>query len=145
MTTLQEAAMRKALEVLENGNRSPITTAANILRTALAQQVEPTGWKLVPVEPTDAMEIAGALAYDQSKCHDSIGQLIDAWSAMLATAPAPQPAQRIGTNSGHGHVWPRPDGNKARCGGPTGGCKKCLEDVALLQSTQPVLQGEVSP
>lgn len=44
--TTQEDAMRRALEVLENGNRSPITTAANILRTALAQQGEkqPVAW-----------------------------------------------------------------------------------------------------
>lgn len=27
-------------------------------------------------------------------------------------------APPIGTNAGHGHVWPRPDGVKARCGGP---------------------------
>lgn len=47
MTTLQESAMRKALEVLENGNRSPIKTAANILRTALAQQGEQTDQRLV--------------------------------------------------------------------------------------------------
>ena len=29
-----------------------------------------------------------------------------------------------GTNTGHGHVWPRPDGRKARCGGPRF-CQEC--------------------
>lgn len=32
-----------------------------------------------------------------------------------------------GTNTGHGHVWERPDGVKARCGGP-GLCKLCSKD-----------------
>lgn len=34
-----------------------------------------------------------------------------------------------GTNSGHGHVWERPDGNKARCGGPSL-CEQCAADAA---------------
>lgn len=40
------------------------------------------------------------------------------------------PANRIGANSGHGHVWPRPDGAKARCGGP-GLCAQCSRDQAI--------------
>lgn len=32
-----------------------------------------------------------------------------------------------GTNTGHGHVWPRPDGYLARCGGPST-CVQCLAD-----------------
>lgn len=32
-----------------------------------------------------------------------------------------------GANEGHGHVWERPDGVKARCGGP-GLCKICSRD-----------------
>jgi hypothetical protein len=32
-----------------------------------------------------------------------------------------------GTNSGHGHVWKRPDGIVARWGGP-GLCRECRED-----------------
>ncbi len=42
----------------------------------------------------------------------------------------------IGTNTGHGHVWERPDGEKARCGGP-GMCPECNRDAArvgLIQS-----------
>jgi hypothetical protein len=37
---------------------------------------------------------------------------------------------RIGTNTGHGHVWERPDGVKARCGGPSM-CTECARDQAL--------------
>lgn len=33
------------------------------------------------------------------------------------------------SNTGHGHVWPRPDGLKARCGGPVL-CAECARDAA---------------
>lgn len=39
---------------------------------------------------------------------------------------------RIGTNTGHGHAWPRPDGVKARCGGP-GICRECAVDAAMVE------------
>ena len=32
-------------------------------------------------------------------------------------------------NTGHGHVFPRPDGVRARCGGP-GMCAECSRDLA---------------
>lgn len=37
-----------------------------------------------------------------------------------------------GENAGHGHVWPRPDGMKARCGGPAL-CSACRHDQARAQ------------
>jgi hypothetical protein len=37
------------------------------------------------------------------------------------------------TDCGHGHVYPRPDGHKARCGGP-GMCMRCAMD--LMQKDQ---------
>lgn len=37
------------------------------------------------------------------------------------------------TNTGHGHVWARPDGVKARCGGP-GICKQCSLDAGRLKA-----------
>jgi len=38
-----------------------------------------------------------------------------------------KPTDGPGTNTGHGHVWPRPDGQKARCGGfPK--CNVCVSD-----------------
>lgn len=53
--------------------------------------------------------------------------------------PPPQPsletALEYGTNTGHGHVWPRPDGVKARCGGP-GLCAQCSRDEARLGAAQ---------
>ena len=33
------------------------------------------------------------------------------------------------TNTGHGHVWPRPDGTRMRCSG-TYMCKECQADAA---------------
>ncbi len=35
-------------------------------------------------------------------------------------------------NTGHGHVWPRADGMKARCGGPEM-CGECAKDLAQKQ------------
>ena len=32
-------------------------------------------------------------------------------------------------NTGHGHVYPRPDGRRTRCGGP-GICHLCFRDAA---------------
>lgn len=34
-----------------------------------------------------------------------------------------------GSNTGHGYVWKRPDGQKARCGGPSM-CRECAQDLA---------------
>lgn len=39
-----------------------------------------------------------------------------------------------GLNTGHGHVRPRPDGPKARCGGPAI-CSECAREQAQQQST----------
>lgn len=38
---------------------------------------------------------------------------------------------RVGTNSGHGHAWARPDCYKARCGG-VALCRLCAHDFALV-------------
>lgn len=35
-------------------------------------------------------------------------------------------------NTGHGHVWARPDGIKARCGGP-GLCETCRAELASVR------------
>jgi hypothetical protein len=43
-------------------------------------------------------------------------------------------ADRIGTNTGHGHIWERPDGIKMRCGGP-GICKECTQDAKIVALT----------
>lgn len=56
-----------------------------------------------------------------------------------ASQPAPSTAgdasPATGTNTGHGHVWARPDGVRMRCGGPRV-CSVCASDkAAILQST----------
>jgi hypothetical protein len=40
-----------------------------------------------------------------------------------------------GTNTGHGHVWPRPDGVRARCGGPAM-CQRCAIDAAITKQVK---------
>lgn len=45
-------------------------------------------------------------------------------------------ANKPGTNTGHGHVWQRPDGVKARCGGP-GLCKECSRDARPFVGKSP--------
>lgn len=35
-------------------------------------------------------------------------------------------------NIGHGHVWERPDGMRARCGGPSV-CSECSSDAMRLK------------
>ncbi len=46
---------------------------------------------------------------------------------ILATSPG----SPVGTNAGHGHAWERPDGMKARCGGP-GMCSQCRSDEMMV-------------
>jgi hypothetical protein len=36
--------------------------------------------------------------------------------------------RKPGTNTGHGQVWPRPDGRRSRCGGPRL-CEQCRADA----------------
>lgn len=45
---------------------------------------------------------------------------------------------RYMTNQGHGHVWPRPDGSRARCGGARM-CAKCAKDAADLAAARECL------
>jgi hypothetical protein len=42
---------------------------------------------------------------------------------------------RVGGNSGHGHAWSRPDGVRARCGGP-GLCIECSYDQELVAESR---------
>ncbi len=43
------------------------------------------------------------------------------------------PAEQAGTNVGHGHVFPRADGVKMRCGGP-GLCSECAADASRARA-----------
>ena len=48
-----------------------------------------------------------------------------------------------GTNTGHGHVWKRPDGNTARCGGPEF-CDECYDDALMWGDGSPEPQGIIT-
>ena len=48
------------------------------------------------------------------------------------------------TNQGHGHVWPRPDGVKMRCGGP-GLCRECSGDQSDKLKSECTTTLEVQP
>lgn len=54
------------------------------LSPSLPVREEPTGWKLVPVEPTEEMLAAG------EPHMDGVSHLGDAWEAMLASSPSVQ-------------------------------------------------------
>lgn len=49
--------------------------------------------------------------------------------------------ERMPINIGHGHVYKRPDGVKARCGGP-GICTECSRDLAQAEAKQRGQQSE---
>jgi hypothetical protein len=50
----------------------------------------------------------------------------------------------IGANTGHGHVWERPDGMKAKCGGPSI-CSACAKDKAAMGSYSHPLPAQAIP
>ncbi|HEP9297430.1 TPA: hypothetical protein VDV42_004510 [Pseudomonas aeruginosa] len=52
------------------------------------------------------------------------------------------PAEQAGTNVGHGHVFPRADGVKMRCGGP-GLCSECAADAYRARAALAQPSGEV--
>lgn len=86
------------------------------------------------------------LADDAERTQDSSGLGITKATAMMYRAiagkintfqdeklEAPALSWGPGTNTGHGHVWRRPDGIRARCMGP-GGCLVCSEDKVRLNN-----------
>ncbi|MDH0300066.1 hypothetical protein [Pseudomonas aeruginosa] len=52
------------------------------------------------------------------------------------------PVEQAGTNVGHGHVFPRADGVKMRCGGP-GLCSECAADAYRARAALAQPSGEV--
>jgi hypothetical protein len=57
-----------------------------------------------------------------------------------ASSFAPRPATPADpANTGHGHVHPRPDGQKARCGGP-GPCAQCTLDQQATDRTSEITE-----
>lgn len=76
-----------------------------------------------------AEELAGVdMALDAANSKD-IALLHEAAAALRAQQPQPIATAPRNPNSGHGHVWPRPDGVRMRCGGP-GVCPECSRDLA---------------
>ncbi|HCF1395728.1 TPA: hypothetical protein NH846_006165 [Pseudomonas aeruginosa] len=61
---------------------------------------------------------------------DERERLVNEWKAARAWKPSPAQA---GANVGHGHVFPRADGVKMRCGGP-GLCPECSADASRART-----------
>lgn len=57
-------------------------------------------------------------------------------NATLLPCDAPAQPEPSNKNTGHGHVRPRPDGRRARCGGP-GICAECSREKAALSQPEP--------
>ncbi|EOF7894446.1 hypothetical protein ACK2MY_004900 [Pseudomonas aeruginosa] len=56
--------------------------------------------------------------------------------------PAHPAVEQVGANVGHGHVFPRADGVKMRCGGP-GLCSECTADASRARAALAQPSGEV--
>lgn len=75
------------------------THECNELRALAAEQPQPeapSGWRMVPVEPTEAMLAAGAAAESNASTHVQERLTLLAYRAMLAAAPppaAPEPSE----------------------------------------------------
>lgn len=85
---------------------------------------------------TSRMEYAA-----QDEFHILPPRLRRLWRRLQELSPKPwKPAQgavqqQAQANQGHGHVTPRPDGVKARCGGPAI-CKVCQAELAAVGCTK---------
>ncbi len=53
--------------------------------------------------------------------------------SLVHPCPAHPAVEQAGTNVGHGHVFPRADGVKMRCGGP-GLCSECAADASRARA-----------
>jgi hypothetical protein len=70
--------------------RAPVEPRGGWLRAARAAiaAAEPPGWKLVPVEPTLGMLIAGS---DDTDTNANRAEVRRSWAAMVKAAPLPPP------------------------------------------------------
>jgi hypothetical protein len=72
---------------------------------------------------------------DQDVDHERAAEVFSALNDWLVSggflpndwSPKTVPTVGKGSNTGHGHAWPRPDGKKARCGG-INMCGACRRD-----------------
>ena len=106
------------------------------------------GFTIVPNEPTEAMIKANralTLIDKDSRALNSPAparpttRREDVTNEELATEleRVALRSESRNQNTGHGHVYPRPDGNKARCGGPRM-CSECALDFVRKNSEAPV-------
>lgn len=76
---------------------------------------------------------AGTVATDRDRQRPCDSEPHGEDAGVAATHDAKPRSSRVGTNTGHGHVWARPDGVRARCGGPAL-CSECARDAAHLRT-----------
>ncbi|HDR3036400.1 TPA: hypothetical protein QCK83_006094, partial [Pseudomonas aeruginosa] len=62
--------------------------------------------------------------------------------SLVHPCPAHPAVEQAGTNVGHGHVFPRADGVKMRCGGPAL-CSECAADAYRARAALAQPSGEV--
>jgi hypothetical protein len=85
---------------LQHRSLAAVDCSIAVLDSILAApdaQAAPAGFKLVPLEPTEAMLRAAADCQDADPEDDYQSDLYFAWKAMLAAAPAPSTAQAAQT------------------------------------------------
>lgn len=73
----------------EGGFEKDLAIAQAALEAALQPAVG-GGWKMVPVEPTEEMQIAGFQAWEATCFRSDVSQGDDIYKAMLAASPAIQ-------------------------------------------------------
>jgi hypothetical protein len=82
-----------------------------------------------PKLPELPYAVARALELLDAAGQNEAADALEAYARAAVEQATPEKEDGPGSNTGHGHVWPRPDGGRARCGGP-GLCKPCAADAA---------------
>ena len=77
----------------------------------------------------DDLKVILTYAIQSKTAIDTIGQHLRAMLNHKGNALSVSKNAGPRTNTGHGHVWERPDGVKAKCGGP-GLCEECWVDLS---------------
>jgi len=89
-------------------------------------------WQFLDSGETRACVVFEGNHGERSQIHREIP--VRAWIGLVEHVKTITAADEnvVGTNSGHGYVWERPDGLRARCGGPAL-CCDCRKDAATLR------------
>lgn len=112
-------ALLKALELLRDG---AYLTYIKISQTDLCKGAD---WYLENGKFTRERLNAHTSAHEWLGKHRAYAQVLEMVNGRAAATKLDAHSQ----NTGHGHVFPRPDGVRARCGGP-GLCSECARDLA---------------